>query len=66
MSRVEEGRFREDLLFRLNAFTVTIPALRDRDQDALILARSLLPVRSIEERLTPFQRRSGAGSCRRS
>ncbi len=41
-ARVAEGRFREDLLFRLNAFTVTIPALRDRDQDALILARSLL------------------------
>lgn len=40
--RVKDGGFREDLLFRLNAFTVTIPALRERGQDALLLARSML------------------------
>ena len=39
---VREGRFREDLLFRLNAFTIEIPPLRDRGDDAVILARSML------------------------
>lgn len=39
---VRDGRFREDLLFRLNAFTVRIPPLRERDADAVLLARSLL------------------------
>lgn len=40
--RVRDGRFREDLLFRLNAFTVAIPPLRDRGDDATLLARSML------------------------
>jgi DNA-binding NtrC family response regulator len=41
-TRVREGRFREDLLFRLNAFTVEIPALRERGDDAVLLANSML------------------------
>ncbi|MCB1756040.1 MAG: sigma-54-dependent Fis family transcriptional regulator [Gammaproteobacteria bacterium] len=30
---VAEGEFRRDLLYRLNAFTVTMPPLRDRSED---------------------------------
>ena len=41
-SRVAEGRFRRDLLFRLNAFTVEIPSLRERGQDVLLIARAML------------------------
>lgn len=34
----EEGRFRSDLLFRLNIMTVSMPPLRDRQQDIVLLA----------------------------
>jgi DNA-binding NtrC family response regulator len=40
--RVAEGRFRRDLLYRLNAFTVRIPALRERGNDAALIAEASL------------------------
>ena len=39
MSR--EGRLRADLFFRLSVVTMTIPPLRDRGEDTLVLARHL-------------------------
>ena len=39
---VRSGRFREDLLFRLNVIPLTVPPLRDRREDALPLARHYL------------------------
>lgn len=38
---VTEGKFREDLFFRLNVFPVHVPALRDRGSDIVFLARAL-------------------------
>ncbi len=38
---VESGAFREDLMFRINAFEIHVPALRDRMEDVLPLARHL-------------------------
>ncbi len=35
---IEEGRFRQDIYFRLNVLAIELPPLRDRDQDILLLA----------------------------
>ena len=40
--RVKGGLFRRDLLYRLNAFTIRIPALRERSGDALRIAEVML------------------------
>ncbi|MAI32804.1 MAG: sigma-54 dependent transcriptional regulator [Rubripirellula sp.] len=39
---VEEGTFREDLMFRINTFEIGVPALRERPEDIPVLARHLL------------------------
>lgn len=36
---VENGKFREDLFYRLNTVPIYVPALRERDQDILLLFR---------------------------
>jgi two-component system NtrC family response regulator len=39
---VEEGLFREDLMFRINTFEIHVPALRDRPEDIPSLANHLI------------------------
>ena len=46
---VESGRFRTDLYFRLNEFTIRTPALRDRTEDIPYLAKKFMD--EVEEEL---------------
>src|SRR5215831_20098822 len=45
---IAAGRFREDLFFRLNVIPVQIPALRQRAEDILPLARHFLSIHAAE------------------
>jgi two-component system NtrC family response regulator len=44
LNEVSSGKFREDLYYRLNAFTILLPALRDRKSDIPVLAKHFLKV----------------------
>jgi DNA-binding NtrC family response regulator len=44
---VKAGRFREDLFFRLNVITVTLPALKDRREDLPALVDHFLRTRAV-------------------
>jgi two-component system NtrC family response regulator len=39
---IAEGSFREDLYYRVSEMVINIPSLRERDGDALVLAKSFL------------------------
>ena len=45
---VEEGKFREDLYFRLNVFTISLPPLRQRPEDIPLLAQHFLGKYSLQ------------------
>jgi DNA-binding NtrC family response regulator len=57
---VASGRFRQDLLFRLNTIEIRLPALRDRREDLPLLAQHFLRqhAQRYRKRLTGFE--SGA------
>jgi two-component system response regulator HydG len=46
--KIAEGSFREDLFYRLNVVYFTVPALRDRGEDVVLLAKEFF-ARSVEQ-----------------
>lgn len=54
------GEFREDLLYRLNVVTITLPALRERQEDLLALLEHYLRQFASENGLDPVRLSEGA------
>lgn len=50
---VRDGKFREDLFFRLNVVRITMPALRDRTEDIPLLLNHFLTSFGVENGITP-------------
>ncbi|MEO9525330.1 sigma-54-dependent transcriptional regulator [Marinobacter alexandrii] len=49
LREVQEGRFREDLYYRLHVIPVHMPALRERGSDIMLIAQSLLGQYTLDE-----------------
>jgi len=59
---VREGRFREDLYYRINTITLRVPPLRERQEDILPLAASFLEhyARALGKQAAGFSDEAGA------
>ncbi len=42
LEQIKDGSFREDLYYRISEITIKIPALREREGDVILIARTLL------------------------
>ena len=53
---MQEGKFREDLFFRLSVVSIYLPSLKERDDDVLVLAHAFLQraVRENRKKITGF------------
>ncbi|MEZ4772850.1 MAG: sigma-54 dependent transcriptional regulator [Bacteroidia bacterium] len=60
LEEVKNGKFREDLYYRLFGLPIELPPLRDRDKDILLLAKYFLTNFSKENELDTFTLSSAA------
>ncbi|CCH49273.1 sigma-54-dependent transcriptional regulator [Pseudodesulfovibrio piezophilus] len=51
--KIKDGSFREDLYYRLNVLNINVPALRERCDDIVILARHFLTLSCEEMKVKP-------------
>ncbi|MDQ7056026.1 MAG: sigma-54 dependent transcriptional regulator [Persephonella sp.] len=52
---IEEGRFRQDLAFRLAVVPIYVPPLRERGEDIILLAEHFLKKSCIENKMNPIK-----------
>src|SRR5690606_34652110 len=57
---VREGKFREDLFFRLNVVRITMPPLRERTEDIPLLLAHFIRIFSQENNVPPLTIEPGA------
>lgn len=57
---VREGKFREDLFFRLNVVRITMPPLRERAEDVALLLAHYIKIFSQENNVPPLTLEPGA------
>jgi DNA-binding NtrC family response regulator len=62
---VSEKRFREDLYYRINAFTIRLPSLKERPEDIPILARLFLAKQCAMDGLPPDARQFSSAALGR-
>jgi transcriptional regulator with PAS, ATPase and Fis domain len=55
LNQVQQGKFREDLYYRLNTVPIRVPALRDRKEDIPLLFRKFVVDFSERYKTTPVQ-----------
>ena len=58
--QVREGKFREDLFFRLNVIRITMPPLRERPEDIPVLLAHYLKIFAEENKAAPLTIEPGA------
>lgn len=59
-NEVKKGHFREDLYYRVVGLPIELPALRERDQDTLILAKHFIDLFAKENKIKPLTLSSDA------